>query len=134
MRQALPLPLPSHSQVNSKMRGMEGPASTFVESFAALQGVMETVATFAIPPPGGQIIVAAIAIGVAIIKGAMNVKQCCELATWCSKLLQQVIYIITAMVGEELYLSLCCKVHLYCSEVQMVQNMLQVTSCCSLLN
>ena len=77
-------------QVNSLADVAGGPLAAFKDSFLAMEGVLTTVMHAVVPPPGGQIIAAAIAIGALLIKGAINVKQCCELATWCNTLLFQV--------------------------------------------
>ena len=74
------------SQVNS-LADVNIPFEAFKDSLGALAEGLKLVAHVVIPPPGGQIIAAAIAIGGMLVAGAMNVKQCCEMATWCNKVL-----------------------------------------------
>ncbi len=61
------------------------------DSFCAVHEIVKTVANIAVPPPGGQIISAALTITFMVIKGAMNVKACRELAFRCNRLFVQVL-------------------------------------------
>ena len=60
----------------------------FQETFSQLSPIIETVAHLAIPPPGGQVIAAALRLTAMIAKGAMNVRACRELSLRCNELLR----------------------------------------------
>ncbi|GAX81826.1 hypothetical protein CEUSTIGMA_g9254.t1 [Chlamydomonas eustigma] len=63
----------------------------FKTSLLQLEDALKQVTHIVIPPLGGQIVAAAITVDTMLIKGAANVKQCCEMAVWMNKLLYMVL-------------------------------------------
>jgi hypothetical protein len=63
--------------------------ATYCDSLALVRSALGLLATAVVPRLGIQLMEAALVIGEALVEGgALEVKQCCELATNCSKILQ----------------------------------------------